>query len=89
MGVKKGDTVKVHYRGTLDDGTVFDSSRSREPLEFEVGAGQMIKGFDQGVLGMEAGQKKDITLAPADSYGDPNPQMVQTVPKDKIPAADL
>lgn len=91
MPVKKGDKVKVEYTGTLEDGTVFDSSEKHgEPLEFEVGAGQMIKGFDDAVVGMEKGDEKEITLKPADAYGDPNPQLIQKVPKDKLPeGADL
>ena len=63
--VKKGDTVKVHYHGKLTDGTTFDSSTGRDPLEFEVGAGMMIKGFDDGVLENESvGEKKTISIAP-------------------------
>ncbi|MCK4808472.1 MAG: peptidylprolyl isomerase [Candidatus Aenigmarchaeota archaeon] len=91
MPVKKGDKVKVEYTGTLEDGTVFDSSEKHgEPLEFEVGAGQMIKGFDDAVVDMEKGDEKEITLKPADAYGDPNPQLIQKVPKDKLPeGADL
>ncbi|NOQ37691.1 peptidylprolyl isomerase [archaeon] len=91
MPVKKGDKVKVEYTGTLEDGTVFDSSEKHgEPLEFEVGAGQMIKGFDDAVVGMEKGDEKKITLKPADAYGDPNPQLIQKVPKDKLPkGADM
>ncbi|MCK5373322.1 MAG: FKBP-type peptidyl-prolyl cis-trans isomerase, partial [Candidatus Aenigmarchaeota archaeon] len=86
MPVKKGDKVKVEYTGTLEDGTVFDSSEKHgEPLEFEVGAGQMIKGFDDAVVDMEKGDEKEITLKPADAYGDPNPQLIQKVPKDKLP----
>lgn len=57
---KEGNVVKVHYSGRLTDGTQFDSSEGREPLEFTVGAGQMIKGFDAGVLGMAIGEKEDI-----------------------------
>ncbi|MEA2004498.1 MAG: peptidylprolyl isomerase [archaeon] len=91
MPVKKGDKVKVEYTGTLEDGTVFDSSEKHgEPLAFEVGAGQMIKGFDDAVVGMEVGDEKEITLKPADAYGDPNSQLIQKVPKDKLPQdADL
>ena len=86
MAVKDGDKIKVEYTGTLEDGTVFDSSDTHnEPLEFEVGGGQIIKGFDDAVKGMEKGDEKDIKLLPADAYGDPNPQMVQKVPKDQLP----
>lgn len=88
MSVKKGDKVKVEYTGTLDDGTVFDSSKHGEhshPLEFEVGAGKIIKGFDEAVIGMEKGDEKDIKLKPEEAYGQPNPQLVQKVPRDKLP----
>ena len=62
--VKKGDTVKVHYHGKLTDGTTFDSSEGREPLEFEVGSGMVIKGFDDGVTGMSVGEKKRLIFLP-------------------------
>lgn len=87
MPVKKGDKVKVHYTGTLDDGTVFDSSEKHgQPLEFEVGAGMVIKGFDDALIGMEPGKEKEIHIDVKEAYGDPNPQLVQQVPKEKIPA---
>ncbi len=86
MAVKKGDKVKVEYEGSLEDGSVFDSSdKHGEPLEFQAGEGQMIKGFDDAVIGMEEGEEKNITLQPKDAYGDKNPQMVQEVPKEKLP----
>jgi FKBP-type peptidyl-prolyl cis-trans isomerase 2 len=81
MAVKDGDTVKVHYTGKLDDGTVFDSSNGREPLEFKVGEHKVIKGFEEGMIGMEVGQEKTIDI-PADSaYGQRNEQLMQEVPK--------
>lgn len=83
---KKGDRVKVHYTGKLTDGKQFDSSAGREPLEFEVGAGQMIKGFDEAIPGMEVGEKKTITLAPADAYGETNNEAIIEFPKENIPA---
>ena len=86
MAIKKGDKVKVDYTGTLDDGTVFDSSEGKEPLEFEVGSGQLIKGFDEGVMGMEKGQEKDIKIDCKDAYGEPKPEMTQKIPRDKFPA---
>jgi len=86
MPIKNGDKVKVDYTGTLEDGTVFDTSEGKQPLEFEVGSGQLIKGFDTAVVGMEKGDEKEITLQPAEAYGEPNPQMMQKVPKDKLPA---
>ncbi|MBQ6452793.1 MAG: peptidylprolyl isomerase [Coriobacteriales bacterium] len=76
-----GKQVAVHYEGTFDDGTVFDSSYMRgEPLRFTCMAGQMIKGFDLAVKDMEVGQVVNIHLAPADAYGERDPQAVQTVP---------
>ena len=87
MVVKKGDKVKVEYTGSLEDGTVFDSSDNHDaPLEFEVGSGQIIKGFDEAVVGMEKGEDKEVTLGPKDAYGEPNPDLVKKVPRDKLPA---
>lgn len=82
---KTGDTVKIHYTGTLDDGTQFDSSKGREPLEFEVGSGQVIPGFDQAVKGMEVGEQKTINIQPEDAYGPRHEQMVQEVPRSALP----
>jgi len=84
--VKKGDTIKVHYHGTLTDGTIFDSSNGREPLEFEVGAGMMIEGFDQGVLGMTLGVKKQISIPAEQAYGDKREDMIMEFPIDRFPA---
>lgn len=84
--VKKGDTIKVHYHGTLTDGTIFDSSNGREPLEFEVGAGMMIEGFDQGVLGMVLGVKKQISIPAEQAYGDKREDMIMEFPIDRFPA---
>ena len=84
--VQKGNTVKVDYTGTLDDGTEFDSSKNHgQPLEFEVGSGQVIKGFDTGVLEMKVGEEKKIVIAPQEGYGSYNPQLIKTVPRDKFP----
>ena len=86
---EKGDTVKVNYRGTLDDGTQFDSAYGRgEPLEFTVGSGQMISGFDAAVEGMEVGEKKTVRLEPADAYGERSDAMVTTFSKDDVPDFD-
>jgi len=82
---KDGDTVKVNYVGTLEDGTQFDSSEGREPLEFVVGAGQMIAGFDKGVVGMKVGDKKTITIAPEDAYGFPSDERIMEVDKSNFP----
>jgi FKBP-type peptidyl-prolyl cis-trans isomerase 2 len=86
MTVKEGDKIKVEYEGKLEDGTVFDSSEKQgKPLEFQVGSKQVIKGFEEGVVGMEKGQEKEITLKPSEAYGDYNPELVKKVPKDQLP----
>ena len=74
--VKKGDTVKVHYHGKLTDGTTFDSSEGREPLEFEVGGGMVIPGFDSGVTGMTIGEKKTILIPNLEAYGPKQEEMI-------------
>src|SRR5688500_8346149 len=83
--VKVGDTVKVHYHGRLTDGTTFDSSNGREPLEFEVGSGQVIKGFDDGVSGMGIGEKKTINIPVNEAYGPRSEEMVVQFPKTNFP----
>ncbi len=75
--VEKGDTIKVDYTGTLENGEKFDSSIGREPLEFVAGTGQMIKGFDKAVLGMKLNEDKNIHLLPSEAYGEKNPALVQ------------
>lgn len=87
MTAKVGDTVKVDYTGTLTDGTVFDSSVGKTPLEFTVGAGQMIKGFDNAVLGMKVGQNKTVVLPPEDAYGAYREDLVVAVDKSQMGAA--
>jgi peptidylprolyl isomerase len=82
---KKGDRVKVHYTGKLTDGSVFDSSRDREPLEFELGAGMMIAGFDAAVTGMKVGETKTAEIASGEAYGEHNDEMVISVPKTQLP----
>ncbi len=82
---KSGDTVKVHYHGRLTDGTTFDSSSGREPLEFKVGSGQVIKGFDDGVTGMTVGEKKTVTIPVNDAYGPKDESMVIEFPKENFP----
>jgi FKBP-type peptidyl-prolyl cis-trans isomerase 2 len=84
--VKKGDKVKVHYHGKLTTGETFDSSAGREPLEFEVGSGMVIKGFDEGVAGMEVGEKKTINIPVDEAYGARSEEMVIDFPKDRFPA---
>lgn len=83
--VKSGDTVAIHYTGTLLDGTTFDSSEGREPLEFEVGSGMIIPGLDKALPGMTVGEKKVVKIACVDAYGPLNPEMRQAVPREGIP----
>ena len=84
--VKKGDKIKVHYHGKLTSGETFDSSAGREPLEFEVGSGMVIKGFDEGVTGIVVGDKKTINIPYDEAYGARNPEMLIDMPKDRFPA---
>lgn len=83
--VKSGDTVKVHYHGKLTDGTTFDKSEGREPLEFQVGSGMVIKGFDDGVTGMKVGDKKTIQIPVDEAYGPVNENMLVDFPKANFP----
>lgn len=83
--VKDGDVVKVHYTGKLNNGEQFDSSTGREPLEFTVGAGQMIKGFDDAMPGMTVGEKKTINILPGDAYGEKDEKAIIEFPKANIP----
>ena len=85
MLIENGHKVSVHYTGTFEDGEVFDSSKDRGPLDFEVGAGQMIKGFDDAVVGMKVGESKDITLPPAEAYGERNDELMVEMPKENFP----
>lgn len=80
-----GDKVKVHYQGTLADGTIFDSSEGREPLEFTLGTGQVIPGFDAAVIGLSPGQSVVTTIQPDDAYGPANPEMIIEVERDRFP----
>ena len=85
MEVKTGHNVQVHYRGTFADGTIFDESRARgSTLNFTVGTGKMIPGFESAVVGMTEGQVKSVTIAPEDGYGQANPEAFQTVPKERF-----
>ena len=86
--VVKGNHVSVDYTGKLTDGNVFDSSVGKEPLEFDVGAGQMIKGFDDGVLGMKVGETKTITIPPEQAYGLIDSRKVITLEKQSFPQFD-
>ena len=83
--VKSGDKVKVHYHGRLTNGETFDSSEGRAPLEFEVGGGMVIKGFDDALEGMKVGEKKTLNIPFDQAYGPRNPEMVVEFPKDKFP----
>ena len=82
MPAKPGDTVRVHYRGTLDDGTEFDSSTGRDPLEFTIGSGQVIPGFDAAVDGMSVGESVTVTIPAEEAYGPRQNEAVQQVPRD-------
>jgi peptidylprolyl isomerase len=82
---KSGDTVKIHYTGTLEDGTEFDSSAGREPLEFAIGSGQVIPGFDNAVDGMTVGGNQTVTIPAGEAYGERHDQLVQEVPKTALP----
>jgi peptidylprolyl isomerase len=83
--VRRGDNVKVHYTGKLTDGTVFDSSEGKDPLEFAVGAGQVIQGFEEGVVGMKVGESKNIEIPAAKAYGERNEEMIMEVPMTHVP----
>ena len=83
--VKNGDTIKVHYTGKLEDGSVFDSSRDREPFEFTVGSGGVIPGFDTGVVGMAVSDTKTIEVAPDKGYGQRMDELVAEVKRDAFP----
>lgn len=82
---KTGDVVRVHYTGRLTDGTEFDSSQGREPLEFQVGSGQIIPGLEKHVEGMEVGQKSTVTVPAEEAYGARDERQVQSVPRDSLP----
>lgn len=81
-----GDTVRVHYTGRLDDGVVFDSSQGSDPLEFTLGEGQVIAGFDRAVTGMSPGETQTVTIPVSDAYGERREEMVQTVGREQFPA---
>jgi len=82
---KNGDTVLIHYTGRLKDGTVFDSSSGREPLQFVIGSGQVIPGFDNAVTGMKEGEKKTADIPCEQAYGERNPSMVMVVDRKHVP----
>ncbi|MBT9384511.1 peptidylprolyl isomerase [Pseudooceanicola sp. CBS1P-1] len=82
---KAGDTVRIHYTGTLTDGTTFDSSAGREPLEFTVGSGQIIPGLDKAIPGMAVGDTKKVEIPCLEAYGERDPNATQAVPRSAIP----
>jgi len=84
--VKPGDTVRLHYTGTLTDGETFDSSTGRDPLEFEVGSGQIIPGLDKAIPGMKVGDTKKVEIPCVEAYGETNPSAIQAIPRAEIPA---
>ena len=83
--VKSGDAVKVHYTGRLKDGSTFDSSEGREPLQFTVGEGMVIKGFDNALIDMQVGESKTVEIPVLDAYGPSNPEMIMEFPKTQFP----
>ena len=86
MVAKANDKVKVHYKGTLSNGEIFDSSEGREPLEFTLGGGQVIPGFDNGVMGMKIDESKTINIPAEEAYGEARAELIQEVPKEHLPA---
>jgi len=87
MVVEKGNTIKVEYTGSFEDGEVFDASEKHgKPLEFKAGEGMVVPGFDNTVIGMDVGEEKEVTLKPEEAYGMPTEKAIQKVPKDKFPA---
>lgn len=85
MAIKMGDTVFVHYTGTLDDGTEFDSSQGGDPLEFVMGGGMILPGFETAVEGKSIGDKVSVSLEPEDAYGEHNDEMMVVVPRSEVP----
>ncbi len=89
MKVRNGDKVSVDYKGTLEDGTVFDSSEGREPIEFRVGVGEVIKGLDKGVVGMAEGEEKRIRVPPEEAYGPRRDDLVGKIRSEQLAGADV
>lgn len=87
--VKSGDTVKVHYTGKFDTGEVFDTSEGSEPLSFTVGAGQVIPGFEQALVGMQTGETKNIVVPPEQAYGERVEELVQTINRAQFQLGDV
>lgn len=87
--VKQGDSVKVHYTGKFDSGEVFDRSEEADPLTFTVGAGQVIPGFDQALLGMQVGESKQVVIPPDQAYGERGLELIQTIDRDQFKLAGV
>lgn len=88
MAIKNGDTVVLEYEGKLESGEVFDSSKHGDhshPLTFKVGEKKVIPGFENAVVGMKKGEKKEFTIEPKDAYGEPNPQLIKDIPRSQLP----
>lgn len=85
MAAQAGDTVQIHYTGTLDDGSTFDSSEGREPLSFTLGSGQVIQGFDDAVTGMEVGESKTVRIPANEAYGEARADLILDMPRDQVP----
>lgn len=83
---KNGDKVKIHYTGRLDNDNVFDSSREREPLEFQIGSGQLIPGFEEAVLGMTTGETKTFNIQANQAYGEHREELIQQIPRHQFPS---
>ncbi len=86
---KNGDNVKVHYTGKFDDGEVFDTSQGSDPLAFTLGAGQVIPGFDQALIGMQVGETKEVVIPPNQAYGERVEELVQTIKRDQFNLGDV
>ncbi|MBW1740581.1 MAG: peptidylprolyl isomerase [Deltaproteobacteria bacterium] len=83
---RNGDTVKVHYTGKFEDGAVFDSSSNRDPMQFVIGEGRLIPGFEKAIVGMSPGESKSVTLLPEEAYGPHHEQMVQVIDRKQVPS---
>lgn len=84
--IKEGDTVKVHYTGTLNNGEIFDSSVKKEPLEFTLGQGQLIPGFEKAVIDLEVGESTTVKIPSEEAYGEQREDLIISVPRDQLPA---
>lgn len=82
---QSGDTVKVHYTGTLKTGEKFDSSEGRDPLQFKIGEGQLLKKFEESVVGLEVGEKADVEMSPAEGYGEKQLELIGDIPLERLP----